>query len=297
MKILRTPDERFADLPDYPFAPNYHLLKSEIRLHFVDEGPRDRRPVLMMHGEPSWSYLYRFMIPPVVTAGYRVIAPDLIGFGKSDKPAARNDYGYSNQVEWIREWIEALDLRNIVLVCQDWGSLIGLRVVAKIGDRFSAVVLSNGGMPAGDFKMPGAFRLWKGFARYSPWFPIGRMIQVGVKRKMTAAEMAGYDAPFPNDSFKAGTRAYPALVPTAPDDPEALKNKAAWEVYDQWEKPFITCFSDSDPITRGGERAWLERVPGAKDQSHSTLRGGHFIQEDDPDRFAAIVISTCRFVA
>ena len=293
MKVLRTPDERFDHLPDYPFAPHYHELAPGLRLHYVDEGPRDAKPVLMLHGEPSWSYLYRFMIPPVAAAGMRVLAPDLIGFGKSDKPTESTDYSFSGQVAWIRQWIEALDLRDITLVCQDWGSLIGLRLAAESPERFAQVLLSNGGLPTGETKMSAVWRLWEKFSRFSPWFPIGRILQSGTRRKLSPAEIAAYDAPFPNDSYKAAARVYPSLVPVRYDDPEAAKCRDAWTVYQKWEKPFITCYSNGDPITRGGGARFVREVPGAKSQTHPTLRGGHFIQEDDPQRFAELVIAAC----
>ncbi|MBL0074864.1 MAG: haloalkane dehalogenase [Rhodocyclaceae bacterium] len=293
MKVLRTPDERFANLPDYPFAPHYHQLAPDLRLHYVDEGSTDAKPVLMLHGEPSWSYLYRFMIPPVAAAGLRVLAPDLIGFGKSDKPTASSDYSFSGQVEWIRQWMEALDLRDITLVCQDWGSLIGLRLAAENPERFARIILSNGGLPTGETKMAMAWRIWEKFSRFSPWFPIGRILQSGTKRELSPAEIAAYDAPFPNDRYKAAARVYPSLVPVRFEDPEAVKNRHAWTIFQQWQKPFITCFSNGDPITRGGHARFVNEVPGAQGQAHSRLRGGHFIQEDDPQKFAELVIAAC----
>ena len=293
MKVLRTPDERFANLPDYPFAPHYHQLAPDLRLHYVDEGPTDAKPVLMLHGEPSWSYLYRFMIPPVAAAGLRELAPDLIGFGKSDKPTASSDYSFSGQVEWIRQWMEALDLRDITLVCQDWGSLIGLRLAAENPERFARIILSNGGLPTGETKMAMAWRIWEKFSRFSPWFPIGRILQSGTKRELSPAEIAAYDAPFPSDRYKAAARVYPSLVPVRFEDPEAVKNRHAWTIFQQWQKPFITCFSNGDPITRGGHARFVNEVPGAQGQAHSRLRGGHFIQEDDPQKFAELVIAAC----
>ena len=262
MKVLRTPESRFANLPDYPFAPHYHQITPELRLHYVDEGPRNAAPVLMLHGEPTWSYLYRHMIPPVAAAGMRVLAPDLIGFGKSDKPAATSDYSYAGQVAWIRLWIEALDLSEITLVCQDWGSLIGLRLVAENPQRFARILMGNGGLPTGDRPMPTAFRIWRAFSRHSPWFPIGRIVQGGTKRRLSAAERAAYDAPFPSAEYKVATRAYPSLVPVSADNPACGDNRRAWEVFERWNKPFICCFSDGDPITRGLDhgvppsRAW-----------------------------------------
>lgn len=293
MNVLRTPDARFRDLPDYPFVARYHAVADGLRLHYVDEGPRDAPPVMMMHGEPTWSYLYRHVIPPVAAAGFRVLAPDLIGFGKSDKPDSREDYSYAGQVAWIRHWIESLDLRDITLVCQDWGSLIGLRLAAESPERFARIVLGNGGLPTGDGAIPRAFRVWRAFSRNSPWFPIGRIVQGGTRRRLAPAERAAYDAPFPTAAYKVATRAYPSLVPIVPDDPASEDNRRAWRVFEQWNKPFVCCFSDGDPITRGLDRAFLARVPGARGQPHTTLRGGHFMQEDDPQRLAALVVSTC----
>jgi len=292
MQVLRTPESRFAGLPDFPFAAHYHQVTPELRLHHVDEGPRDAPPVLMLHGEPTWSYLYRHMIPPLVAAGLRALAPDLIGFGKSDKPAGRGDYSYSGQVAWIRHWLEALDLRDITLVCHDWGSLIGLRLAAESPERFGRILLSNGGLPTGTGAPP-PFRIWRAFSRYSPWFPIGRIVQTGTRRTLSDAEVAAYNAPFPDSKYKAGARAYPSLVPVLPQIPDVAENKRAWAVFEQWHKPFICCFSNGDPITRGGDARFRQRIPGAKDQPHATLRGGHFIQEDDPQNFARLAIEAC----
>jgi haloalkane dehalogenase len=292
MKALRTPDSRFAGLPDYRFAPHYHQVTPELRLHYVDEGPRDAPPVLMLHGEPTWSYLYRHMIPPVAAAGLRVLAPDLIGFGKSDKPSERSDYSYAGQVAWIRHWIEALDLTDLTLVCQDWGSLIGLRLAAENPHRFARILLGNGGLPIGE-RFSRAFDLWQAFAKHSPWFPIGRIVQGGTKRKLNAAERAAYDAPFPSAAYKAAARVYPSLVPVTPDNPATEANLQAWEVFGRWEKPFICCFSDGDPITRGADRTIRDWVPGTRGQPHATLHGGHFLQEDDPETFARLVVAAC----
>ena len=292
MQVLRTPESRFAGLPDFPFAAHYHQVTPELRLHHVDEGPRDAPPVLMLHGEPTWSYLYRHMIPPLVAAGLRALAPALIGFGKSDKPASRGDYSYSGQVAWIRHWLEALDLRDITLVCQDWGSLIGLRLAAESPERFGRILLSNGGLPTGTGAPP-PFRIWRAFSRYSPWFPIGRIVQTGTRRTLSDAEVAAYNAPFPDSKYKAGARAYPSLVPVLPQIPDVAENKRAWAVFEQWHKPFITCFSNADPTTLCYKQAMLERIPGAGEQTHHTLRGKHFLQEDSPEEFAALIIDAC----
>lgn len=290
MNSLRTPDNRFENLPDYNFAPNYVDIDG-MRMHYVDEGPKDAEPVLLLHGEPSWSYLYRHMIPPVIAAGYRAIAPDLIGFGKSDKPTRQDDYSYAGHVAWMLQFIEQLNLEGITLVCQDWGSLIGLRVAAENERRFARIVLGNGGMPTGDQEMPKAFLIWRAFARYSPWFPIGRIIQSGTVTQLSAEVVAAYDAPFPSSGYKAGARAFPKLVPATPDDPASPANREAWEAFRSWEKPFLTSFSNRDPITRGGETAWQNAVPGASGQPHTKIRNaGHFLQEDKGPEFAQAVI-------
>lgn len=290
MKILRTPDERFLNLPGYAFKAHYADV-GDMRMHYLDEGPVDADPVLLLHGEPSWSYLYRTMIPSIVEGGLRAIAPDLIGFGKSDKPAAQKDYSYGKHVAWMKTFIEKVNLRNITLVCQDWGSLIGLRLAAENQDRFDRIVLANGGLPTGDGKMPTVFRIWRAFARFSPWFPIGRIVQFGTVSELSPEIVAAYDAPFPDSTYKAGTRAFPRLVPTTPDDPAAPANREAWEIFRNWRKPFLTAFSNRDPITRGLDKAFVERVPGASDQPHTTIRNaGHFLQEDKGPELASVVI-------
>lgn len=290
MKILRTADERFLHLPGYAFEPHYTDVHG-MRMHYLDEGPADANPVLLLHGEPSWSYLYRSMIPLIAAAGLRTIAPDLIGFGKSDKPADQRDYSYEKHVSWMKQFVEKLDLRSITLVCQDWGSLIGLRVAAENERRFDRIVLANGGLPTGEGKMPRVFRAWRAFARISPWFPIGRIVQSGTVSALPPDVVAAYDAPFPDSSYKAGARAFPRLVPTTPDDPAAPANRAAWEVFRNWQKPFLTAFSNRDPITRGLDKAFVERIPGAKGQPHTTIRNaGHFLQEEKGPELANVII-------
>lgn len=291
MEKHRTPEERFAGLPDYPFAPNYAQVGEGLRLHYVDEGPRGGRPVLMMHGEPSWSFLYRHMIVPVADAGCRVLAPDLIGFGKSDKPTEFSDYSYTAHVDWMLEWFDSLDLSNVVLFCQDWGGLIGLRLVAARPDRFAAVIAGNTMLPTGEGTPPEAFLAWQQFSKTVPEFPTGKILQGATVRKLLAPEVAAYDAPYPDESYKAGARIFPALVPTSPDQDGAKENRAAWNVFNAWDKPFITCFSDKDPVTVGGEAVFQKRVPGAKGQPHRTIKdGGHFLQEDKPDELAALIL-------
>lgn len=290
MKSLRTPEERFDNLPGYSFAAHYVDIDG-LRMHYIDEGPRDGAIVLLLHGEPSWSYLYRTMIPPLADTGFRVVAPDLIGFGKSDKPTQKSDYSYASHVDWMRQFIESLGLKQINLFCQDWGSMIGLRVAAENEQRFARIALGNGGMVTGDQEMPQAFRVWRLFALYSPWFPIGKILQKGTIRELTDDEVAAYDAPYPSAKYKAGARAFPALVPVTPDDPASAANRDAWKVFERWDKPFLTTFSNRDPITRGGEKGWQERVPGAEGRAHVRIKNaGHFLQEDSGPEIAAVLI-------
>ena len=296
MKTLRTPDERFANLPGYDFAPNYVDISDQdggtLRVHYLDEGPADAAPILCMHGEPSWSYLYRKMIPLVVAAGHRVIAPDLVGFGKSDKPTEKPDYTYERHVAWMQEAvIDHLDLRNATFFGQDWGGLVGLRLVADNPDRFDRVIVGNTGLPTGAGKPSDAFMAWQKFSQTTPVFDIGFLLNSATITELTDGEIAAYDAPFPDDSYKEGARIFPALVPTTPDDPAAEANRVAWEVFKKWDKPFITCFSDSDPVTAGGDKPFLKLVPGAEGQPHVTVANAHhFFQEDAAPQLAQIIV-------
>lgn len=289
MEIFRTPEERFKRLAHYPFEPNYVDVNG-IRMHYVDEGPKDGRVILMLHGEPSWSYLYRYMIPVCAAAGHRVIAPDLVGFGKSDKPASLDDYSYQSHMDWMQSFIDQLDLKNVVLVCQDWGSLIGLRLAAENESRFDAIVIANGWLPTGDEGIISkAFKIWRGFALHSPWFPIARIVNLGSFKNFGKDEMRAYDAPFPSKKYKAGSRAFPKLVPTTPDNPATEANRAAWEVLRNWKKPFVTAFSNGDPITKGLDKRLRDQIPGSEGMPHKTLTGGHFLQEDSGAEFAALI--------
>lgn len=292
MKVLRTPDARFKDLADFPFSPHYEVVASgtgeNLRLAYIDAGPASAKPVLLMHGEPSWSYLYRKIIPPLVAHGHRVLAPDLIGFGRSDKPAARTDYTYERHVSWMSQWLEALDLKHITLFCQDWGGLIGLRLVSAFPERFDAVIVANTGLPTGH-GMSDGFQRWLDFSQNVPELPIGGILKGGCARDLTDAERAAYDAPFPDESYKEGARQFPTLVPVTPEHASVAENRAAWAVLEKFDKPFVTAFSDADPITKGGDAVFKARVPGAKDQGHVTLKGGHFLQEDCPEDIAALI--------
>ncbi|MDE3097385.1 MAG: haloalkane dehalogenase [Chloroflexota bacterium] len=295
MEILRTPDERFAGLPGYAFAPHYVELDGGLRMHYIDEGPRDGQVVLMLHGEPSWSYLYRKMVPVVTAAGLRAVAPDLVGFGRSDKPASQDDYSYQAHVDWMAAFVERTDLRGITLVCQDWGGLIGLRVAAEHPERFARIVAANTFLPTGDTPPGEAFLRWQTFSQTAPELPIGNIVRGGCQTALTPEVIAAYDAPFPDERYKAGARVFPRLVPTRPDDPASDANRRAWEVLKRWEKPFLTAFSDGDPITRGGDRAFQAMVPGAAGQPHTTIAGGgHFLQEDRGEELAQAVVAFVR---
>ena len=295
MKILRTPDERFIDLPGYPFEANWTEVVADdgtaLRIHHIDEGPSDADPVLCLHGEPSWSYLYRHMVGPLVAAGHRVLAPDLVGFGRSDKPAERTDYTYQRHVDWMTAWLEANDLRHVTLVCQDWGGLIGLRLLAEHPDRFDRLVVANTFLPTGDRDPGDAFRNWQRFSQETPVFDSGFVIQLGTTTDLPDDVIAAYNAPFPDDTYTAGARQFPMLVPSTPDDPAAPANRAAWEVLQQFDKPVLCAFSDQDPITGGADSLFHELVPGTAGQAHTTIvGGGHFLQEDRGAELAATVV-------
>jgi len=292
MQVLRTPDACFEGLADWPFAPRYAEIADgaggTLRLHYVDEGPRDGAPVLLMHGEPSWAYLYRRIIPDLVARGHRVLAPDLIGFGRSDKPAARTDYTYERHVAWMSDWLTGLDLKGVTLFCQDWGGLIGLRLVAAFPERFAAVVAANTGLPVGTGWSEG-FKTWLEFSQNVPQLPIGFILNGGSGRELSPAERAAYEAPFPDETYKEGARQFPTLVPITPEHPSVAENIAAWTVLERFERPFVTAFSDGDAVTRGEDLVFQARVPGAKGQPHVTLSGGHFLQEDSPAEIAALL--------
>lgn len=353
MQILRTPDERFDSLEDYPFKPHYTDVdagdgSTTLRIHHIDEGPSDGPIVLCMHGQPVWSYLYRKMIPFLTAAGLRVIAPDLVGYGKSDKPAAREDYSYERQVTWMGRWLEANDFRGITFFGQDWGGLIGLRMIVNDADRFEAIAISNTGLPYNpdvsesvvasveNFRanaptptlvgmsmalqqMSGGlaaekFAYWQKFCWETEDLPIGLMLSLSTERQsnivraikimlhrmgkrspLPSAVSRGYDAPFPDPSFMMGPRAMPSQVPTLPTSPSLEAQRQAWEFYAKWEKPFVCAFADNDPVTAGGEAAFLDTVPGTKRQPHTTIKGaGHFVQEMAPKQVSQVIIDLVR---
>jgi haloalkane dehalogenase len=297
MESLRTPDDRFANLPDFPFEPHYVDVASgdngALRIHYLDEGPRDAPAVLLMHGEPSWSFLYRKMIPVLTAAGLRSVAPDLVGFGRSDKPTERTDYTYARHVEWMRAALfDELGLRDVTLVGQDWGGLIGLRLVGEHPDRFARVITANTFLPTGDTPPGEAFTNWQRFSQTVEQFPVGFIVNTGCTSDLSSDVVAAYDAPFPDERYKAGARQFPMLVPTQPDDPASAANRAAWDVLRTFTRPWLTAFSDDDPITRGGDRAFQREIPGCAGQPHTTIAGGgHFLQEDRGVELAQVVAS------
>ena len=296
MQVLRTPDDRFAGLPQFPFEPHYAGLDDQdggsLRAHYLDEGPAAGKPVVLMHGEPSWSFLYRHMIPVLTGAGLRAVAPDLVGFGRSDKPTPRREYSFARHVEWMRELLfDRLDLSGITLVCQDWGGLIGLRLVGEHPDRFARVVAANTFLPTGDSHPGEAFMGWLKFSQEVEPFPTGVIVNAGCVTDLAPDVVAAYDAPFPDSSYSEGARQFPVLVPISPDDPASEANRAAWKVLEAFDKPFLTAFSDNDPITAGSDRVLQARIPGAAGHPHTTIvGGGHFLQEDKGTELAQVVV-------
>jgi len=298
MERVRTPDDRFTALEDFDFSAHYATVADPtggrpLRAAYLDEGPRDGDVVVLLHGEPSWSYLYRHMIPGLVGAGHRVVAPDLIGFGRSDKPTDRREYTYARHVEWLRELLfDVLHLTSVTLFAQDWGSLLGLRLVGEHPERFARVAIGNGGLPTGDEATSEAFLTWQEFSQQAPVLPVGAIVSGGCTARLAPAIVAAYDAPFPDESYKEGARQFPVLVPTSRDDPAHDANVAAWKVLANWTKPFLCCFSDGDPITRGADRKFLSVVPGTRGQAHVTIEGaGHFLQEEKGEQLADVLNS------
>lgn len=291
MKFVETDPREFEFIRDFPFDASYvQVDPAGLVMAYIDEGPRDAPTVLLLHGEPSWSYLYRKMIPPLLDRGYRVVAPDLIGFGRSSKPTRRSDYSYASHTRWLLSFIELVDLHDITLFAQDWGSLLGLRLVGEREHLFAGVVIGNGFLPDGSlftggkipWKSAAAFLTWRTFSQLSPILPIGKVLNVGSQGKLTAEEIRAYEAPFPGRKYTAGAREFPALVPMRPSDPEARRNAKAWKTLERWNKPFVTAFSHGDPIMRGLDEVLQRRIPGASGQRHIRVKGGHFLQERSP---------------
>jgi haloalkane dehalogenase len=290
MEILRTPEDRFRALPGFPFEPRYVEVPAPdgtlLRMAYVDEGPRGGAPVLLLHGEPTWSFLYRNVVPVLVRAGLRVVAPDLVGFGRSDKPVRREDYTYQRQVNWTRAFADRLGLDGIRLLCHDWGGLIGLRMVGEQPDRFARVLATNTGLPTGDRAPVDAFRAWRLYVQQVPDLSAGEVVAKYNVKPLPPEVASAYDAPFPDESYKAGARQFPLLVPIAPDDPASDANRRAWESLTRFDRPLLTVFGDSDPFTAGVDRVLQKKIPGAAGQPHATLHAGHFIQEDAPQELA-----------
>ena len=292
--VLRTPDECFEGLSGFPFAPHYVEVGGD-RVHYADEGPRDATPILLMHGEPSWCYLYRKMIPPLAEAGHRCVAPDRIGFGKSDKLARREDYSYQFHVDVMNGFVRGLGLEGITLFGQDWGGLIGLRVLVDNLPRFRRLVVANTGLPTGDHRPSDGFLRWLHYSQTVESFHIGGIVRGGCKTPLSAETIAAYDAPFPADAYKEGARMFPKLVPITPVNPASEANRRAWDVLRQWDGKVLTLFSDQDPVTAGGEKPFQKLLPGAQGQPHATIVGaGHFLQEDKGEELAARMVEWLR---
>ena len=287
MAVLRTPDARFADLPDFAYPPRYVELAGGLRMAYVESGPADGPVVLLLHGEPSWSFLYRKVMPVLAAAGLRAVVPDLIGFGRSDKPAA-DEHSYAAHVEWVRELVfDALDLRGVTVVGQDWGGLIGLRLAAEHPDRVARVVAANTGLPTGEHGMPEIWWQFRRAVESAPTLDIGRFVQAGCRTPLSDQERAAYDAPFPDESYKVAPRAMPGLVPVTPDDPAGPANRAAWEVLRRWDKPFLVAFADGDPITGPMAPVLMKLIPGARQAT--VADASHFLQEDAGERLGELI--------
>ena len=330
MDFIRTPDDRFTNLEGYPFQPHYLDVNDgeggSLRMHYLDEGPATGELILCLHGQPTWSYLYRKMIPILTSTGYRVIAPDLIGFGKSDKPTQRSDYTYASHVAWLAQFVNTLNLQKITLMCQDWGGLIGLRVLTQNTDRFARLVVANTGLPDAkgipdEMAAPmralfdtipalapaemsaklrenehgAGFMYWIKYCDSYPDLVISDVVSLSASGTMTVAEKNAYDAPFPAEDYKQGARQFPSLVPIFPDDVAIDDNRAAWKILEAFEKPVITAFSDKDPVTAGGYKRFQESIPGAQGQKHTTIKGaGHFLQDDAPETLSNTIIQFCQ---
>jgi haloalkane dehalogenase len=288
MDVLRTPDDRFAELPDFDHEPRYAMIADGLRMAYLEAGPPAGPPVLLLHGEPTWSFLYRHVIPVLADAGLRVIAPDLIGFGRSDKPVDLAAHSYAGHVAWVRSFaFDALDLRDITVVGHDWGGLIGLRLATEHPDRMARIVATNTGLPTGDQQMPEVWLRFREAVRTAPVLDVARLVRSGCLTEPDPAVLAAYDAPFPDESYKAAPKAMPDLVPTRPDDPASAANRTAWQRLATWDKPFLVAFSDRDPITGGLAPILARHVPGA--ESVTITGAAHFVQEDAAPQLAAAI--------
>lgn len=294
MQVLKTPESAFSKIDDFPYSPQYvqvtDTVSSEISMAYYQAGPKDGHTILLMHGEPTWAYLYRKMMPTLAKAGFNVLVPDLIGFGRSDKPTRREDYSYARHVIWVKEWFNQVVKGPVTLFCQDWGGLLGLRLVADMPERFAGVMVSNTGLPTGDQTPSDAFIKWRRFSQDIPVFPTSSIIQGATVTELSQQTLDAYDAPFPEEEYKAGARIFPLLVPASSDNPEAQANRNAWERLKQYSAPFMTAFGDSDPVTAGGDRIFQKLIPGCQGIEHVTIKGGgHFIQEDKGEELAELL--------
>jgi haloalkane dehalogenase len=294
MEVLRTPDDRFDNLPGFPFAPHYVEVDDgvggRLRIHYLDEGRADGPVVLLLHGEPTWAYMFRTMIPVLVDAGLRAVVPDLVGFGRSDKPTAVTDYTYERHVAWMGSFVEAVDLRGVTVAGQDWGGIIGLQLAVRHPERVDRIVASNHGFPTGDRPPTDAFLAWLKRSQEMDPFPVGDIVANACTTALPPDVVAAYDAPYPDESYKAGARIFPVLVPVRPDDPASPSARWALERLKAWDRPFLTAFSDSDPITQGADVMFQNTVPGAKGQAHATIRGaGHNLHEDAGPELGRVV--------
>ena len=295
MSILKTDLTLFENLSDWKYKENFTTVMSEfgeLDIHFVDENSTSDECVLLLHGNPTWGYLYRNMIDPLKENGYRVVVPDLPGFGKSDKFSVRYNYSYEGFVDWMSQFIENTDLKNITLFCQDWGGLIGLRLAAKYSDRFEKIVAANTGLPTGKAPLSEGFAVFREFLQIKPDLHVAGQVRNGTTKGIDENALAAYNAPFPDDDHKQGVRQFPNLVPGTPRTPSAEPNKEAWKILREWKKPFLCAFSDKDPIFSGVENSFYKLIPGCKDMPHVTIENaGHFLQEDQPNACVEAILS------
>jgi haloalkane dehalogenase len=275
-------------IPDYPFNSNFVEIDG-IKIHYVDEGGFNDPVVLFLHGVPTWSFTFRKIIPECAAAGNRVIAPDLPGFGKSDKLNSDRIFSLQQMVDWMEEFIRRLELNKIFLFAHDWGAIIGLILAANHPERFSGIIACNGLLPVIGKEVPPFFQIWKFFCRYSPWLPVGRIISYACQENLSYAEKEGYNFPFSVTNQKNAIRVLPQLIPLKEGDSGADLIQKSWKLLEKWEKPFLTVFSNNDPITRSGERILKQRIPGTKNQPHRILHGKHFLQEDAPHELSRII--------
>lgn len=292
--VLRTPEDRFANLADYNFAPHYLDVPGDtgpLRMHYIDEGNRQADVILLLHGQGAWAYSYRTMIPLFTAAGYRVIAPDYIGFGRSDKLKREEDYSFQSHVDWLRSFLQSMSLKNVTAFMYDWGGYFGLRVAAETPELFDRLVLSNTQLPMADQDGMEWFLKFRERVLSAPEFPMGQMVNRGTLNKLTPEVIAAYDAPYPDESYKTGPRRFPMILPTTPEDPPVAANRAAWEKLKTWDKPVLTLFSEMTAKTAMGPEPFFEQIPGTQSQPHALLKAGFSIIEDQPAELASHILA------